>query len=239
MSPAAIPSTTIHSRAEGSRRFLPRDGNVVLCCAHGSRPLVPTLITLGMQDFRHNRLERGWNGHTQALQIIRPRLIPGRREFCYRLSGFAALCAPVLDGRWGELSSGGRMDDPLDVDPCIFDLTQKIRCRLTAVPDLLKSRHSQPVGERHFPPAQDQKVTIVGGGTVGMAGQDRRNRRSEHCRSEHAPTEVTLLPRRQIATAAPVRRLAARPHGPRDRGSLKQEDEPLARMQAEIYDPWQ
>jgi Domain of unknown function (DUF1929) len=140
----------------------------------------------------------------------------------------------LADGR--VFFSGGRMDDPLDVQPCIFDLTQN-PVPTKPVPDLLAPDTRNQSASVLLPPAQAQQVLICGGGPVGMADQ----------------TDATDAVSVVDLTAGDPHYVAATPMGlPRlhlnavllpDRtvfvggGSLKQEDQPLARLEAEIYDP--
>ena len=140
----------------------------------------------------------------------------------------------LADGR--VFFSGGRMDDPLDVQPCIFDLTQN-PVPTKPVPDLLAPDTRNQSASVLLPPAQAQQVLICGGGPVGMADQ----------------TDATDAVSVVDLTAGDPHYVAAAPMGlPRlhlnavllpDRtvfvggGSLKQEDQPLARLEAEIYDP--
>ena len=140
----------------------------------------------------------------------------------------------LADGR--IFFSGGRMDDPLDVQPCVFDLAQD-PVPVAPVADLLDPDARNQSASVLLPPAQQQKVMICGGGPVGMANKT------------DATDAVSIV---DLSTVDP-RYIAAAPLGlPRlhlnavilpdhtvlvSGGSLKQEDEPFARLQAEIYDP--
>ena len=140
----------------------------------------------------------------------------------------------LADGR--VFFSGGRMDDPLDVQPCIFDRTQD-PVPTEPVPDLLEPDMRNQSASVLLPPAQAQQVLICGGGPVGKVDQ----------------TDATDAVSVVDLTADDPHYFAAAPMGlPRlhlnavllpDRtvfvggGSLKQEDQPLARLEAEIYDP--
>jgi hypothetical protein len=140
----------------------------------------------------------------------------------------------LADGR--VFFSGGRMDDPLDVAACILDLTQD-PVATTTVPDLLEPDMRNQSASVLLPPAQEQRVMIVGGGPVGMPDKT------------DAVDAVSIV---DLTAANPAYQSGAPIGLPRlhlnavllpDRtvfvsgGSLKQEDEPLARLQGEIYDP--
>jgi hypothetical protein len=128
------------------------------------------------------------------------------------------------------------MDDPLDVDPCILDLTSD-PVATAPVPDLLDPDFRNQSASVILPPAQAQRVMVVGGGPVGIPNKT------------DATGAVSVV---DLTAAEPIYE-AASPLGlPRlhlnavllpdhtvfvGGGSLKQEDEPLARHQAEIYDP--
>jgi Domain of unknown function (DUF1929)/Kelch motif len=140
----------------------------------------------------------------------------------------------MADGR--VLFSGGRMDDALAVDPCIIDLTQD-------------PVHTNPVfgmaggGMRNqsasvlLPPAQDQRVMIMGGGPAGKPNKtdaiDNVDIVDLKDPNPHFVAAAPLnLPRLHLnAVLLPDRTVFV------TGGSLKQEDAPLARLQPEIYDP--
>jgi hypothetical protein len=138
------------------------------------------------------------------------------------------------DGR--VFFSGGRMDDPLEVEPCVLNLAQN-PIGVTFVPDLLDPVLRNQSASVLLPPAQDQRVLIMGGGPVGKADQtDATGRVSLVDLKQPQPTYVAaepmLLPRLHLnAVLLPDRTVFV------TGGSLKQEDAPLARLQAEIYDP--
>ncbi len=60
------------------------------------------------------------------------------------------------------------MDDPLQVDPCLIDLTTN-PAQTTPVPDLLDPALRNQSASVMLPPAQEQKIMIMGGGPVGKA----------------------------------------------------------------------
>jgi hypothetical protein len=140
----------------------------------------------------------------------------------------------MADGR--VFFSGGRMDDPLQVDPCIFDLAHQ-PVQPQPVPDLLDPVLRNQSASVILPPAQAQMVMVCGGGPVGKADKT------------HATDRVSIVDLKQ---AHPAYRAAMPMALPRmhlnlvllpdhtvfaSGGSLKQEDEPLSRLQAELYDP--
>jgi galactose oxidase-like protein len=140
----------------------------------------------------------------------------------------------LADGR--VFFSGGRMDDPLEVAACLLDLTDDPVSAIT-VPDLLAPDMRNQSASVLLPPAQDQRVMIVGGGPVGIPNKTD---------ATDAVSIVDLTapnPVYQAGTPIGLPRLHLNAVLLPDRtvfvsgGSLKQEDEPLARLQAELYDP--
>jgi hypothetical protein len=140
----------------------------------------------------------------------------------------------LADGR--IFFSGGRMDDPMVAEPFIFDPAHDPLLG-TAVPDLLDPVLRNQSASVLLPPAQDQRVMVGGGGPMGKADQT------------HATDKVSVV---DLNTANPIYAGAAPMGLPRmhlnlvllpDRtvfasgGSLKQENTPLSRLQAELYDP--
>jgi hypothetical protein len=138
------------------------------------------------------------------------------------------------DGR--VFFSGGRMDDPLDVQPCILDVAHN-PVTTAPVPDLLEPDMRNQSASVLLPPAQEQRVMIVGGGPVGKPDKtDATDAVSIVDLSGPQPHYLAAapmgLPRLHVnAVLLPDRTVYA------GGGSLKQEDEPLARLEAEIYDP--
>jgi Domain of unknown function (DUF1929) len=140
----------------------------------------------------------------------------------------------LADGR--VFFSGGRMDDPLEVAPCLLDLTNN-PVSTTTVPDLLAPDMRNQSASVLLPPAQAQQIMIVGGGPVGIPNKtDATDAVSIVDLTDPNPIyqagapiglprlhlNAVLLPDRTVFVSG---------------GSLKQEDEPLARLQAERYDP--
>ena len=204
--------------------------------AHGR--WYPTLITLGDgRVLATTGLDQTGNNHNQALEIYL-----ATNDTWQQLNfqpGFPGLplyahLFLLADGR--VFFSGGRMDDELPVEPCIFDLT-KNPVQTKPVPDLLEPIFRNQSASVILPPAQDQKVMIIGGGPAGKP--DKRD----------AIDSVSIV---DLKVANPTYVAAAPLQLPRlhlnavllpdhtvfvTGGSLKQEDQPLARLQAEIYDP--
>jgi hypothetical protein len=132
--------------------------------------------------------------------------------------------------------SGGRMDDPLGVDPCLFDIAND-PVTTHPVPDLLDPVLRNQSASVLLPPAQIQKVIVSGGGPVGKADKTHATDRVsivdlKAAHPAYVPAmpmglgrmhlNLVLLPDRTVFVSG---------------GSLKQEDEPLSRLQAELYDP--
>jgi hypothetical protein len=198
----------------------------------------PTLIGMGERVLAASGLgENGGDGPKTTLAIYDTATDAWQtRHFAPGFPGLPLYPHLFLlaDGR--VFFSGGRMDDALPVDPCIIDLAAG-PVATEPVPELVDPDTRNQSASVLLPPAQDQRVLIVGGGPVGK--QDKTD----------ATDAVSIV---DLAAAQPVYRPGAPIGLPRlhlnavllpDRtvfvsgGSLKQEDEPLARLQAEIYDP--
>ncbi|MGP4046141.1 galactose oxidase-like domain-containing protein [Streptomyces sp. 2A115] len=204
--------------------------------AHGR--WYPTLITLGDGTvLATTGLDESGAGHNQTLETYSPATdswqVTNLEHGFPGLPLYAHLFL-MADGR--VFFSGGRMDDPLDVEPGILDLAHN-PVQVVAVPDLFVPDMRNQSASVILPPAQDQRVMVIGGGPVGIPDK----------------TDATDAVSVVDLTVGEPRYTAAAPLGlPRlhlnavllpDRtvfvsgGSLKQEDEPLARHEAEIYDP--
>ena len=129
--------------------------------------------------------------------------------------------------------TGGRMDDNLTMPPCLIDIT-KSPVQTTPVPGLQAADFRNQSASVILPPAQDQKVMIIGGGP-----------RDETNATEHVDIA-------DLKSAQPSYHAAAPMHLPRmhlnavllpDRtvfvsgGALQREGKIVARLQSEIYDP--
>ena len=205
--------------------------------AHGR--WYPTVITLGngqalaatglTEDFAepHNNTLEIYDPAHDNWEILRfPNGFPG-------LPLYAHLYL-MADGR--VFFNGGRMDDDLQVDPCIIDLSHN-PVQTIPVFGMLGGGMRNQSASVLLPPAQDQRVMIIGGGPAGKPNKT------------DAIDEVDIVdlknPNPQFVRAAPLNfpRLHLNAVLLPDRtvfatgGSLKQEDAPLARLQPEVYDP--
>jgi hypothetical protein len=140
----------------------------------------------------------------------------------------------LADGR--VFFDGGHMDDELLLEPCIIDLT-KNPVQTTPVFGIHDRNMRNQSASVLLPPAQDQRVMLVGGGPDGKQNKtdaidsvDIVDLKAAHpAFTAAAPLNLprlhlnaVLLPDRTVFVTG---------------GSLKQEDAPLARLQSEIYDP--
>ena len=138
------------------------------------------------------------------------------------------------DGR--VFFDGGHMDDVLLLDPCVIDLTRD-PVPIQGIGGLNARDMRNQSASVLLPPAQDQRVMLVGGGPDGKPDKtdavdnvdivDFKNPNPTF-----TPGQPLNLPRLHLNTVLlPDRTVFA------TGGSLKQEDAPLARLQSEIYDP--
>jgi hypothetical protein len=138
------------------------------------------------------------------------------------------------DGR--VLFDGGRMDDDLQVDPCILDLAHD-PVQTIALQGLAGGGMRNQSASVLLPPAQDQKVMLMGGGPAGKPNKtdaidnvdmvDLKNPNPQF-----VPRSPLNFPRLHLnSVLLPDHTVFV------TGGSLKQEDQPLARLQPEIYDP--
>lgn len=204
--------------------------------AHGR--WYPTLTNLGDgRVLTTTGLNEEGNGHNQALEIYSGTTNTWEvKNFAPGFPGLPLYAHLFLmqDGR--IFFSGGRMDDPLQVEPCIFNLTQN-PVPTQPIPDLLDPVLRNQSASVLLPPAQDQKVMIMGGGPVGKEDQtDATDKVSivdlKAANPVYEAAAPMLLPRLHLnAVLLPDRTVFV------TGGSLKQEDSPLARLQPEIYDP--
>lgn len=198
----------------------------------------PTLIAMGDgRVLATTGLNEEGNAHNQAVELYSaatdswqplhlPADFPGLPLYAHLFL--------MEDGR--VFFSGGRMDDPLQVEPCVLNLSQN-PIGLTFVPDLLDPVLRNQSASVLLPPAQDQKVLIMGGGPVGKPDKTDAtgmvsivDLKKPH--PDYVAAESMLLPRLHLnAVLLPDRTVFV------TGGSLKQEDKPLARLQSETYDP--
>lgn len=140
----------------------------------------------------------------------------------------------LADGR--VVFDGGRTDDLLPVAPCIIDITQQ-PLRTTVVNGLRGGGMRNQAASVLLPPAQDQKVMIIGGGPPFKTNKTDA--------IDSVDIVDLKVPEPHFVEASPLNfpRLHLNAIVLPDHtvfvtgGSLKQEDEPLARLQPEIYDP--
>ena len=198
----------------------------------------PTLVTLG--DGRvlvTTGLNEAGNGHNQALEIYAPASDTWQQQ--HFAAGFAGvpLYAHLFLLRDGRIFfSGGRMDDPLQVQPCLIDLTTD-PVQTFQVPDLVDPVLRNQSASVLLPPAQDQQVMVIGGGPVGKEDLTHATGMVSvvdltAANPAFIPAPPMLLPRMHLnAVLLPDRTVLV------VGGSLQQEANPLARLQAERYDP--
>jgi hypothetical protein len=205
--------------------------------AHGR--WYPTLITLG--DGRAlaatGLTEDMNNPHNMTLEIY----APGNNswQMLHLPNGFPGLplyahLFLMADGR--VFFDGGRMDDDLVVDPCIIDLTHN-PVKTIAVFGMDGGGMRNQSASVLLPPAQDQKVMIMGGGPAGkpnktdaidnvdivdLKGPNPHFVPASPLNFARLHLNAVLLPDHTVFVTG---------------GSLKQEDQPLARLIPEIYDP--
>jgi hypothetical protein len=140
----------------------------------------------------------------------------------------------MADGR--VFFSGGRMDDGPEIGPCILDLTHD-PVPAQHVANLFDGELRNQSASVLLAPAQDQRVMIIGGGPEGKPDKTHATDRinvvdltaAVPAYTEGPPLglgrmhlNTVLLPDRTVFVSG---------------GSLKQESEPLARLQAELYEP--
>jgi hypothetical protein len=209
----------------------------VASMAHGR--WYPTLITLGdgralaatglTEDFD--------NPHNMTLEIYDP--AHNNWQVLHLDNGFPGLplyahLFLLADGR--ILFDGGRMDDDLQVDPCIIDLTHN-PVHTIPVPGMEGGGMRNQSATVLLPPAQDQRVMIMGGGPAGKPNKtdaidnvDIVDLRDPN--PHFVPASPLNFPRLHLnAVILPDHKVFV------TGGSLKQEDQPLARLTPEIYDP--
>jgi hypothetical protein len=205
--------------------------------AHGR--WYPTLITLG--DGRAlaatGLTEDMNNPHNMTLEIF----APGNNtwQLLHLPNGFPGLplyahLFLMADGR--VFFDGGRMDDDLAVDPCIIDLTHN-PVQMTPVFGMDGGGMRNQSASVLLPPAQGQKVMIMGGGPAGkpnktdaidnvdivdLKGPNPHFVPASPLNFARLHLNAVLLPDHTVFVTG---------------GSLKQEDQPLARLIPEIYDP--
>jgi hypothetical protein len=205
--------------------------------AHGR--WYPTLITLGdgrvlaatglTEDFN--------NPHNETLEIYSA--ATNQWSIHHFAPGFPALSLYAhlfltADGR--VFFDGGRMDDDLRMDPCLIDITHEPVHTVPVLGMRVQDMRNQSASVL-LPTAQDQKVMIMGGGPQGKPNKtdaiDNVDMADLKAPNPHfVPLAPLNLPRLHLnSVLLPDRTVFV------TGGSLKQEDQPLARLQSEIYDP--
>jgi Domain of unknown function (DUF1929)/FG-GAP-like repeat len=205
--------------------------------AHGR--WYPTLVTLGDSRVlaasgldetggQNNTIEK-YSAATDTWQVLpmpQPPQFPGLPLYAHLFL--------MDDGR--ILFTGGRMDDDRDINACILDISSN-PVALNFVEGLTEAGMRNQSASVILPPAQNQQIMILGGGPAGKPNKtdaidnvDIIDLKSADPR--FVPAASMLLPRMHLnAVLLPDHTVLV------SGGSLKQEDEPLARLQAEIYDP--
>lgn len=190
------------------------------------RALIATGLTEDLAEPHNNTLEI-YDPGTNTWQLLHlPGGFPGLPLYAHIFL--------MEDGR--IVFDGGRMDDGLQVDPCIIDLTLDA-VHITPVPGMEGGGMRNQSASVLLPPAQDQKVMIMGGGPAGKPNKTDA--------IDNVDIVDLMDPHPQFTPASPLNfpRLHLNSVLLPDHtvfvsgGSLKQEDTPMARLQGEIYDP--
>ncbi|TMD60142.1 MAG: DUF1929 domain-containing protein [Chloroflexi bacterium] len=202
--------------------------------AHGR--WYPTLVTLGdgrilaASGLSENgtlntslEIYSATNEVWQALNVPPPHQFPGLPLYAHLFL--------MKDGKL--FFTGGRMDDPSPVAPCLLDITRN-PVQITPVQGLNAPASRNQSASVLLPPAQDQKVMILGGGLEGSAD---------------ATASVDIV---DFRAARPAFRAAASMNLPRvhlnavlmpdhtvfvSGGASRREQKVAAGLQSEIYDP--
>jgi hypothetical protein len=190
------------------------------------RALAATGLTENLDNAHNNTLELYDPAHDQWQVRHLPPGFPGLPLYAHLFQ--------LADGR--VFFDGGRMDDDLQVDPCIFDLTHDPVARVPVF-GLADGGMRNQSASVLLPPAQDQRVMIMGGGPAGKPNKTDAIDNVDivdlrEAQPRFVPASPLNLPRLHLnAVLLPDRTVFV------TGGSLKQEDQPLARLQPEIYDP--
>jgi len=205
--------------------------------AHGR--WYPTLITLadGKVLAATGLTEDHDNPHNETLEIYDPVSNTWQlHHFPHNFAGLPLYAHLFLLGDGQVFFDGGRMDDELVVDPCTINLT-KAPLEVHAVPGASGGTMRNQSASVILPPAQDQRVMIIGGGPAGKPNK------TDAIDNVDIVDFTTPAPHFVAATPLELPRLHLNSVLLPDRtvfvtgGSLHQEDAPLARLQGEIYDP--
>jgi Domain of unknown function (DUF1929) len=209
--------------------------NFVKSMAHGR--WYPTLITLadGRALAATGLTEDFANPHNPTLEIYDP--AANAWQVLHFDGGFPGLplyahLFLLADGR--IFFDGGRMDDELAVDPCIINLDHQPVVTTTVFGMAGGGMRNQSASVL-LPPAQEQKVMIMGGGPAGKPNLTDA--------IDNVDVVDLKQPNPHFVPASPLNfpRLHLNSVLLPDHtvfvtgGSLKQENQPLARLQPEIY----
>jgi hypothetical protein len=129
--------------------------------------------------------------------------------------------------------SGGRMDDPNPQGPVLMDLTTN-PVTITGVPGLGDPATRDQSASVLLPPAQDQRVMILGGGPADASNATGSTAIVDLTAPgpAYAPAAPMSLPRMHLnAVLLPDHTVFV------SGGALSREDRTVARLQSEIYDP--
>jgi len=217
--------------------FNARQWSFVASMAHGrwypsliplgdGRALVATGLTEDLANPHNNTLET-YDPVSNKWQLLHlPNAFPGLPLYAHIFL--------MADGR--IVFDGGRMDDQLQVDPCIIDLMHD-PVGVTPIAGMEGGGMRNQSASVLLPPAQDQRVMIMGGGPAGKPNKtdaidnvDIVDFKDPH--PHFVPAAPLNFPRLHLnSVLLPDRTVFV------SGGSLHQEDAPLARLQGEIYNP--
>jgi hypothetical protein len=201
----------------------------------------PSLIALG--DGRvlaaTGLTEAANNPHNQTLEIYSA--ATNHWQLLQFANGFPALplyahLFLLADGR--VFFDGGHMDDQLLLEPCVIDLTHN-PVQTTPIFGINARDMRNQSASVLLPPAQDQRVMLIGGGPDGKPDKTDAIENVDivnfnAANPQFVAAQPLCLPRLHLnSVLLPDRTVFV------TGGSLKQEDAPLARLQSEIYDPVQ
>jgi hypothetical protein len=196
----------------------------------------PTLITLGNGRVlaasgltEHGGLNNGIEIYDAATDSWQALPVPPHSHFA-GLPLYAHLFL-LEDGRL--VFTGGRSDDPSPLGPCLLDLTTS-PVHITGLAGLRSPGSRNQSASVLLPPAQEQKVMVIGGGPMDASDAIDRvdviDLKAAHPAFRAAAPMA--LPRMHLnAVLLPDRTVFV------SGGSLQRESEIRARLQAEIYDP--
>ncbi|MDQ0850536.1 hypothetical protein QFZ65_002474 [Arthrobacter sp. B3I9] len=220
--------------------FDPSTGTWSLLSAMAHARWYPTVITLGDGSvLAASGLDEKFEGSSRAVLEMYEPVADAWHDlpFPHGSLGLPLYAHLFLleDGR--VFFSGGRMDDVLDVQPCVITLAAHGVPSVQEVPDLLDPALRNQSASVLLPPAQDQRVLICGGGPEGKENKTHATDGVsivdfKAAAPSYKPAQPMALGRIHLnAVILPDRTVFV------SGGSLKQESEPLARLQSELYDP--